>query len=985
MRRFPHCTYCTLLAAGFSVLLSLTVLRSSAAPPTGDVPEASKIYVAPGGSDAATGTRDAPLATLRAVRQRIRDLRSRGRLPSGGTTVEIRGGRYEWIEPLELTAEDAGTASSPIVYRACPGEKVTVSGGRTLKAWQPVTDPAILDRLDPAARGKVYQADLRAAGVGEYGDLMLDAAWKLQDRHHRADGQHEATTGDARAAQSFAKRTGRKVEPRLELFHGGEPMQIARWPNVGFMRIDKVLGKTKMNVRGAVGCKEGILGYTGDRPRRWVNEKGAMLRGYWFRDWIVQSQKIESINTDKRVIALAKPYHNYGGYKKGQWFFGFNLLCEIDTPGEWYLDRERGVLYFWPPTPLKDARAEVSVSDGLFTLRGTSHITLRGLRLEAVRGTAVRMEDSSNCQVVACSLRNCTNYGVSIFDGKDCAVIGCDITATGGGGVFLTGGDRATLTPGGHYVENCHIHHFARWDRMYRPGVLMTGVGLRAAHNLIHHAPHSGIVYGGQEHRFEYNEIHNVCYEAHDCGAIYGGRSWAMRGDIMQYNYIHHLAGKDGGSCNGIYLDDANSGTTVRGNVFHQTMRPVFIGGGRDHLVENNIFIDCPQAFHLDARYAPGNWAARYGDPRIDKARKTGVLNGVRFREPPYRTRYPKLASMLDDEPTLPKGNILRGNIFWRGDRQDLRRTGWDRPPESKSWKNAWWHHIQRSAYDLLTIENNLVDVDPKFVAEQAGDFQLREDSPAWQMGFRRIPFREIGLYNDGNRASWPVTHEVTPLPPPVKRTTRKPVKKTARTGLAPVFVVARATAPVTIDGDLAPAEWAGCNPKDAIQIDKSLYHEPVTLKSLAWIVHDGRCLYVGIRNDVDPSKPLTTTRKWARNDAVEIALRNPHGGRNAPILVLRGYPNGRFESSGEARAPAQVVEAAGKAVTFAAKVVDPAHWTAEYCIPLDLVGVNATPGVMIECNISVRKTADISWSMWQGTGGMTWDTGKAGILKLAK
>ena len=63
-----------------------------------------------------------------------------------------------------------------------------------------------------------------------------------------------------------------------------------------------------------------------------------------------------------------------------------------------------------------------------------------------------------------------------------------------------------------------------------------------------------------------------------------------------------------------------------------------------------------------------------------------------------------------------------------------------------------------------------MVDVDPRFVGEAAGDFRLREDSPAWNIGFQPIPFEQIGLYQDEYRASWPVAHKVDPLPEPVKR-----------------------------------------------------------------------------------------------------------------------------------------------------------------------------------------------------------------------
>ncbi|QNN23114.1 right-handed parallel beta-helix repeat-containing protein [Planctomycetales bacterium ZRK34] len=356
-----------------------------------------------------------------------------------------------------------------------------------------------------------------------------------------------------------------------------------------------------------------------------------------------------------------------------------------------------------------------------------------------------------------------SNHAVTIFEGKDCGVVGCDMLEMGGGGIYMIGGETRTLTPGGHYAENNHIHHFARWDRMYRPGIWMSGVGLRASHNLIHHAPHAAILYGGQDHLFEYNEIHNVCQESHDCGAIYAGRSWCLQGDVFQYNYMHHLAGKDGGPCNGIYLDDENSGATIRGNVFYQVLRPVFIGGGRDNLVENNLFVDCPQAIHLDARGI--GWASYAVQPRIDKAIETGILCGVRFKEPPFSTRYPKLAGMLDDEPAKPKGNIIRRNIFWQGAGVNLKRTGWDKHPPSGGYRNAWWHHIEAKVFDLVAFENNLIDVDPKLASESDGDFQLQRDSPAWEIGFEPIPFHKIGLYRDASRASWPVDHPVTPLP----------------------------------------------------------------------------------------------------------------------------------------------------------------------------------------------------------------------------
>jgi len=490
-----------------------------------------------------------------------------------------------------------------------------------------------------------------------------------------------------------------------------------------------------------------------------VGEKDAWIQGCWFRDWAEQRHKIASLDPDRHQISVVPPYHTWV-YREGQWFRGFNLLVELDTPGEWYIDREAKRVYFWPPQLIEQGRVEVSMAPGLFTLNNVSHVEIRGLLMEAARGTAVAITGGRQCRIVGGTFRNLGNHAVTVFGGQEHGIVGCDMYGTGGGGVYLVGGDRKSLTPGGHFAENNHIHHFGRWDRMYRPGIFMSGVGLRASHNLIHDAPHAAILFGGQEHLFEYNEIHNVCQEAHDCGAIYAGRSWCLRGNVFQYNYLHHITGKDGGVCRGIYLDDEFSGATVRNNVFFQVVYAVFIGGGRDNLVENNMFVDCPMAFHLDARAM--NWAAPFAESRLRIGRETGILCGVRFKEPPFSTRYPTLATLLDDEPEKPKGNIVRRNIFWKGKGESLRRMA-----NGKPIADTWWKHIEAKVVDLVKIEDNLVNVAPKFVDEAAGNVQLRADSPAWKLGFQRIPIEKIGLCKDESRATWPVAHEVRALPEP--------------------------------------------------------------------------------------------------------------------------------------------------------------------------------------------------------------------------
>ena len=507
-----------------------------------------------------------------------------------------------------------------------------------------------------------------------------------------------------------------------------------------------VLEPEAKSVRGIKRSKVGKFFYEGDRPLRWLKEKDLWLHGYWFWDWSPKRQQVESIDPQKRLITL-KPPASGDGYRQGQWYYAFNALSELDQPGEWYLDRDAHTLYFWPPGPLDEGTVVASLLPTLVSMQNVSNVDLHGLCLEASRGAAVRITRCSHCRVAACTIRNCGDRAVIVSDGDHNVVQGCDISGTGGGGISLTGGDRGTLTPAGHLADNNHIHHYARWERVYRPGIDLQGVGNRATHNLIDNAPHMAIGFGGNDHRIEFNEIHSVCYESSDAGAIYCGRDWTMRGTVIRHNYMHDIDGFEHRGCVGVYLDDMFCGTEIDGNVFYRVTRAAFIGGGRDCVVKNNLFVDCRPSLHIDARA----WLAHGStDGWVAEIRRTGKLGGIAFKRPPYSQRYPALVSVADDEPAAPKGNKVFHNISFGGK----------------------WDEIERAARSYQIVSDNLVDTNPGFVSpERIGvgkeprpvDFSLSASSPAWSVGFQKIPLAQIGLYQDANRASWPVRDTARP------------------------------------------------------------------------------------------------------------------------------------------------------------------------------------------------------------------------------
>ena len=663
---------------------------------------AATLFVATNGNDTHPGTIEKPFATLERARDEIRHLKSGERPPMDGIVVELRGGVYELPRPVELTEQDSGTPNAPIVYRGRRGEVVRIVAGRAVTNWQPVTDPAILKRLDPAAQGKVSQADLKALGLTDLQGI-----------------------GNAVTYQS---------DPGLELFFQDKPMILARYPNSGYLHIAEVLDASGVVKSGQAQTPEGRFVCDDPRTTRWVGEKGIWLHGFWVWDWADMRIPLGTVDPATHSLALASQPGRAHEIRKGQWFYAENVLSELDSPGEWYLDRETSILYFWPPADLSAGQAVVSIVRDSFQLNNVSHVSFRGLLIEAGRGSAMVIRGGSDVRVVGCTLRNMGNWAVKVYGGTRHGVVGCDIYQTGQGGIHLEGGDRQNLTPAGHYADNNHIHHTARWDPVYQQGITAFGVGNRVTHNLIDHVPHVAIGFTGNDQIIEYNEIHSAVFQSNDAGAIYTSppdETWSMRGHRIRYNYLHHIHGFRGKGCFGVYLDDCFSSADISCNIFYDVATAILIGGGRDNTMTNNMFINCDSAFSIDARGL--GWAKSVGDFA------TKELLSLNYKQPPWSVRYPELLNLLEDEPLAPKGNVVARNICWGGK----------------------WGSTEAKALPYITFKDNLRDTDPHLKDTAPGNFQLQDDSPAFKLGFQRIPFEMIGVYPSDDRASWPVAHTV--------------------------------------------------------------------------------------------------------------------------------------------------------------------------------------------------------------------------------
>ncbi len=686
------------------------------------------IYVDAGAEVEGNGDIASPFRTLEAARDYIRSIKKSGSYPEGGITVNLRGGVYSRNGVFALGAEDGGTEGAPVIYKAYANEEVKIVGGTELKLKDfKVSDDAA---IDSSAAGKVYSYNLKQNGVEGYKELYVSG--------------HSAY---------YIQQLGfSKAGPNLPVpLYNEESCTLARYPNDGYLTVDSVIEPGDAvrhwyeGDRSADYVPESERNYPpktmkikveDSRIEKWGNAKNMWANGYWFYDWSDQTTSIVNIDTKNKTIESGYPLAY--AVQQGQRYYVFNLLEELDMPGEWYYDIDTGEFYIYP----KDNNPESTVllpfmEEALLEISDAKHLEIRGITFTGARLTAITVNNCENVEINYCTVSHVAGAGIMAEGGKNVTIRGCHLYDLGEQGIAVTGGNTETLEPANHLVTNNWIHDFATIFKTYMPGVRVNGVGNTVSHNLIHDAPHCAVLHGGNDNIIEYNEIHSVLKEAADMGAIYSGRSFIARGNIIRGNIIHdNYSDSEKNDTHAIYFDDSHSGVTVTGNIFYNLpLNGVFINGGRDHTVTNNIFVNIANSgFTMNCGGRAKNWNLEAGFEE-----RLGLTKGLHLTEP--YAKYPHLANIMEDSPMDAKYNVFKNNVSVNvGKEYDLRNLAEYGSPVT---------------YDELKAMNDInegftaYDVeDVGFVAPEKGDYTLRPDSKVFEIlpEFENIDAKNAGL-----------------------------------------------------------------------------------------------------------------------------------------------------------------------------------------------------------------------------------------------
>ncbi len=567
-----------------------------------------QIFVSADGNDSNPGTYQQPLKTISAGISKA--ISAKDSAKGKTVSVNIKGGDYYIDDTIELNV--SGTKENPFIIRGVKGETVNIKMSKKLmqNMFSQAADKEAVNKIPSTARKY----------VGEYN---LNGILKSADSNN------------------------------YNLIVNGSEQTVARWPDKEFDRVAKVVNTTTFTGKGA-----------GGRVSKWANEGNAAIKGYFGVEYRFESKGISGINGSE-VTLEEKPYY---GMKANDRYFVENLLQELDSPGEYYVDVKSKKLYYYPPYNINGSDIEFSQNTKtMLNVLKQSYITIENISFSGTQGTGLNFTNCDNIVIDGCEVKHIGKDGIVMQNAANSTVKNSTICFIGNRGIYLTGGDRAKLISGENSVENNHIYDFGRKDRTGGVGVSLEGIGTVIQHNLIHNSTAGGILFSGNEFKILYNEIYNVVNEPCDAGAIYSGRNYTFRGTEVAYNYIHDIdtTANKGGSIYvaAIYYDDLMSSANTHHNVLYKCNLGAMIGGGRDHIFENNIIADCENGLFFDARGI--GWAA-YHAAKGGQAYNT--ISAVPYTKSPWKDKYPELVSILDVPEDLgkPMNNTVKNNILYK-------------------------------------------------------------------------------------------------------------------------------------------------------------------------------------------------------------------------------------------------------------------------------------------------------------------------------
>ena len=647
----------------------------------------------------------------------------------------VSDGLYHLTNALELTAEDSGSADAPITYAAEPGAHPLFSGGREIRGWERGSNQVWHTHISDVATGRWYFEQLWVNGHRATRARTPNKFW-----FYLRDVQEEPLAQPGKPPANEAQQT---VSLRADNFKVVAGMTAAEMKDLNL-----------------------VVYHNWDVTRRFVDR--------------IDEPENSLMTTGKRLPS-------WNPWRKDSHFILENALRFLDSPGEWFLDRD-GILYYEPLAGEDMTTAEVvaPVSEKFIVMHGDAaagkyveHVTFKGLAFEHAQWLTPP-GGFEPAQAAA------TIDAVIMADGaRHISFEDCSISHVGTYGLWFRRGCQENV------VRHCLIQDTAaggiRIGEMNFPANSSTETSRTTIDNNI--IRHGGFIFPcavgvwigfSPDNQITHNEIADFFYTGISAGWRWGYAASNCKRNDISFNHVHHL-GKDLLSdMGGIYTLGPSEGTVVRGNVFHDIYSYSYGGwglytdeGSSGILLENNLVYNTKTGgFHQ--HYGKENILRNniFANGLEQQLQLTRVENHLSFTFE-HNLIYWTNASPALAGPWADNRQLTRSNCYWNASGNAVTFAGkslaeWQttpvKLPEQTNGATA------RPDWAVAGREIGSIIADPLFENAAQNDFRLKSNSPALKIGFHPFDLSQAGVYGDHRWIALAKAEEYPPLeitPPP--------------------------------------------------------------------------------------------------------------------------------------------------------------------------------------------------------------------------
>ncbi len=668
------------------------------------------LHVATDGSDSSSGKLDAPFATVERARDAAREVKRKQPV-----IVYIHGGTYTLARPLRFGPEDSGSAECPIVYAAYRDERPVLSGGRVIGGWKEVT-----------VEGK----RLWAAGI----PAVREGKWYFR-----------------------------------QLWINGGRRTRARNPNQGFYRL---AGVPDLDLAKPYQAGNERIQFAPGEITHW---KDAEIVFMTF--WISSRRRITGVDEAQRIATLDRRTtmrltDGFGKTPQLARYYVENAMGLLDMPGEWYLDRLTGMVYYMPlpGEKIENVEAIAPLLDQLLILDGkpkedrrVEHLSFRGLTFEhaefwlpeqdhgdqfqrqaaAPMPGAIQLTGARRCSFTQCAIAHVSSSAIHFSRGCDHdQLTNSKLFDLGAGGVKVGDTDRIGNVPPGMTSP------FSEDPREETHDIEISDNDIREGGRVFHQG-HGILVGQSYNNLISHNHVHDFYQHGISIGWTWGYGKSLARNNVVEYNHIHLIGQGWLSDLAGVYTLGIQPGTVIRNNLIHDVEcsdyvgRGIYLDEGRTGIVlENNVVY----------RTSTGGFGMNFGKNNI-------IRNNIfAFGE---RSQIEPVGNM----PRAPAGSgyVLERNIFLLKKGENVLRGNWQPKPTDNLVirGNLYWNEGGDVRFGSRTLaewqaaglDAGSLIADPLFADTESGNFKLSPRSPALKIGFQPIDLSGVGPHAAARKA----------------------------------------------------------------------------------------------------------------------------------------------------------------------------------------------------------------------------------------